>query len=579
MRTHDNICFKIADELYESLPYDTGFHMNYTNKSLFTPNITLYVEDVFNLRQYCEDEADNIYIENVESQPMVWIGIYIAIASLVCTVAMAADLLHGLRNKKFWFPCKFFTLNAASITVITVAMKLPVDLTSEMPVEADQVAKLGSLAFMCTIMVNLMPSLASMDNKTLLANVIGLSILVITVIVNVIIQIHTSIIDSTILIFPSRYMFILTSKMVACIYAGMILLLLIITISSSLTIPTSKEILEFKYQGTNKTSSTDQQQTQMSKVEKLRQHVRRFWVMADTVKEKLFTPPIDSTGEINEDLSMYVLQINDEMELAERALKGISNSMNSFILKAEKEQNNGLLELLDWSLPIVTLTCIAVALSHIPKDSVMSLVKSVGEGLSYTHLVEESLNISSEYVNIRKATITLWHEVENNYKWLKNSLSKNAFEEMTATEILSWFSDKAEAIVIEINESSNGKMVEKISKELIAANSMYRIARTILHRDQSSTEPLSKKQLFDLINGMIADILCACFTNIPQVITMKCHESVIEKREASVKAAAKLLGKTTKIIERLETFELPSMDDDKMAYIDEWRLHFNLSIP
>ena len=44
---------------------------------------------------------------------------------------------------------------------------------------------------------------------------------------------------------------------------------------------------------------------------------------------------------------------------------------------------------------------------------------------------------------------------------------------------------------------------------------------------------------------------------------MKCHESVIEKHKASFKVAAKLLGKTAKIIERLETFELPDMDDDK----------------
>ncbi|GKE64468.1 hypothetical protein Tco_1518629, partial [Tanacetum coccineum] len=55
------------------------------------------------------------------------------------------------------------------------SMKLPVDLTSEMPGDMDQAAKLGSLAFMCTIMVNLTPSLASMDNNTLLANVIGIS--------------------------------------------------------------------------------------------------------------------------------------------------------------------------------------------------------------------------------------------------------------------------------------------------------------------------------------------------------------------------------------------------------------------
>nr|GFB88709.1 phosphoglucosamine mutase [Tanacetum cinerariifolium] len=56
--------------------------------------------------------------------------------------------------------------------VITVAMKLPVDLTDEMSGEMEQASKIGSLAFLCTIMVNLMPSLASIDNKTLLANVI-----------------------------------------------------------------------------------------------------------------------------------------------------------------------------------------------------------------------------------------------------------------------------------------------------------------------------------------------------------------------------------------------------------------------
>ncbi|PWA86993.1 hypothetical protein CTI12_AA083380 [Artemisia annua] len=761
MDSYENICSRIAHTLYYLPRYPL--------------NITL--DDVYEIHHLCREEASLQYDtqqSNVESGPMVWIGIYIAIASLVCTLAMAADLLHGIRNKKFWFPCKSFTLNAASITVITVAMKLPVDLTSEMPGAMDQAAKVGSLALMCTIMVNLFPSLASMDNKTLLANVIGLSILVITVIVNVIIQLHTRIINFD--YYSKIYIYYIHWDIVACIYLAMITLLLVIMISSSLTIPTSKEILEFKYQATNKTSSTDQQETQMSKVEKLRQHVRRFWVMAETgspqfvmvssplstasgvicvfvllmqtilvfgflygsehsygsvykrstlfilvtqsigvvvgtiapmarcfsvlsfkivtkwdrnhfmvfkvekywtqklyewkqnhisfslssrrsktilynlknialslcigfqkvlvvlckmiwlipivalklvvnciycwksLKAKLFNPPIDSrTHKVNEDLSRFVLQINDEMELAERSLKSISNSMNSFILKAEKELNIGLLELLEksigfdgvekfdtdhiphlysvvlvnsWSLPIVTLTCIAVSLPHIPKDNVMSLVKSVGEGLSYTHLVEESLNISSEYVNIRKATITLWHEVESNCKWLTNSLSKNAFEGKTTREILNWFADKAEEVVIEINKSSNGIMMENnIPKELIAANSMYRIARTILHRDQGRTEPLSKKQLFALLNGMIADILSACFTNLPQVITMKCHESVIEKREASVKVAAKLLGKTTKILERLETLELPSMDHDKMAYIDEWRLHFNQSIP
>ncbi|PWA61122.1 hypothetical protein CTI12_AA376040 [Artemisia annua] len=107
---------------------------------------------------------------------------------------MVADLFHGFQKRKIWFPCKYFSLNAASITVIAVAMKLPVDLSSPMPGALDQATKLGSMAFMCTMMANLMPSLASMDNKSLFANFIGLVILVITMIVNICIEINTGVI-------------------------------------------------------------------------------------------------------------------------------------------------------------------------------------------------------------------------------------------------------------------------------------------------------------------------------------------------------------------------------------------------
>ncbi|KAK1433081.1 hypothetical protein QVD17_09987 [Tagetes erecta] len=62
------------------------------------------------------------------SEPMLLIGIYIAFASLLCTLAMVADLVHAIRARKLWFPCKYFTLNAASLFVIAVAIKLPMDL-------------------------------------------------------------------------------------------------------------------------------------------------------------------------------------------------------------------------------------------------------------------------------------------------------------------------------------------------------------------------------------------------------------------------------------------------------------------
>ncbi|KAF5787270.1 hypothetical protein HanXRQr2_Chr10g0450871 [Helianthus annuus] len=519
--------------------------------------------------EYICSMVDDWEIQGTYSEPMVWIGIYIAVASLLCILAMAADLLHGFWNNKLWFPCKYFSLNAASITVITVTMKLPVDLSSEMPSYMDQAAKLGSLAFMCTMMTNFMPSLAAMDNKTLLANIIEVE------------EYWTQKLSEW---KQSPIHFLSSGRSRTLVYnlKGIIISLciklqkvIVISCKGISLIPTVIPI-----------------------------YVVYYW---KSVEAMLVTQPDESgTDNTDGDLSNYVLQIHDEMELVETTLMRISNSVNSYILEAEKEQNKDLLELLDkftgfkgvenfdtdhvqsllsfeivnsWSLPIVTLTCIAVALPNIPKDKTKSLLRSVGEGLSYTHQVEENLNCEKEYVNIRKATIILWNEVEHKCKWLDKALQKDDFRGKTTREILKWFSNRANEFVTEFNRSINGEMVQNPPKELIAANSMYRIAETILLRDESNREATTEKQLFALLSGMIADILGACFTNLPRVIIVKCHESVIEKREASVKAAAKLLGKTSKIIERLEACELPSMDPDKMSYVDEWRLYLKQIIP
>jgi hypothetical protein len=211
--------------------------------------------------------------QNNYSKPMPWIGIYIALASGFCILAMAVDLLHGLRCRKLWFPCKYFTLNAASLTVIAVAMKIPMDLNNPMPGLVDQAAKLGSLAFMCTMMANSLPSLATMDSKELLANIIALNILVITLIVNVCIQMSTR-------LFATDY-----SMVIAAIYVAMLLVLLLIHICSALTILKSKQHLESKYQTGRQTALKDlelQQPTGRLTVEKLKLHVSNHWIMAGT---------------------------------------------------------------------------------------------------------------------------------------------------------------------------------------------------------------------------------------------------------------------------------------------------------
>ncbi|MFS7944226.1 hypothetical protein Hanom_Chr06g00509571 [Helianthus anomalus] len=172
------------------------------------------------------------------------------------------------------------------------------------------------------------------------------------------------------------------------------------------------------------------------------------------------TSTASSSVETNEDLNKYVMLVEYNTQLAKRTMKQISESMNQLIQKAEKKQHNNLLKLLEefvgesavlngvvtfdnnqfqsplpvkhvnrWSLPIISLTCITVVIPDIRQARVDNLFKSVGEGLLYTHLVEKTLNRESVYVNIRRATVTLWHEVEENCKWLETPLERRAYEE------------------------------------------------------------------------------------------------------------------------------------------------------
>ncbi|KAK9063265.1 hypothetical protein SSX86_017135 [Deinandra increscens subsp. villosa] len=706
-------------------------------------------------------------LQNQFSKPMMWIGIYISVASLFCILPMVADLLHGLKTKKLWFPCNYFTLNAASLTVIAVAMKLPMDLSNPMQLDVDRAAKLGSMAFMCTIMANLLPSLATMGSKELLINIIALGVLVITLIVNVCIQIETGVVspDGDILYTFLRY----KSLLIAIIYVAMLLVLLMIYACSALMILKSKQILESKYQAAHETTlnDLDLQQPGRITVEKLKQHVSNHWIMAGTGSPQFMTvcsvtasasgviclastllhvvlmlivitntmaygsdykwsvlvifitqftgaivatvAPISrcfailsfkasmkliwnhirifkvesyytqkiydwkqsripfrlgsrrykivihylkvlslssligfqkmvvvgckmialipicfvtgifccfrcwklikvmfgasySAPERNpqhKDLSRYVLQLQDDMEFAERTLKSISKSVNHLIKTAEKQQPNNLMKLLEefndfegvgkydmhqvqrlpeeekyadcWSLPIVTLATIAISLPKMQNNNIDRLLRSVSEGLTYVTFVEETLNATDEYVTIQKVARTLWLEVEVYHEWLGNKLQNPAHQDITTKEIVQWFSDTAENMVTEV-ECKNMKGSDDSSLyKSVSADSMYRITQTILVTNHVNIDQVSKEELFVQLSSMISNILAACLTNLPQVIAMKCHTSVIEKREESVHTAAQLLGETMQIINSFQDRQLPSLDHDELPFIDKWR--------
>ncbi|KAJ0613237.1 hypothetical protein HanHA300_Chr01g0035911 [Helianthus annuus] len=101
---------------------------------------------------------------------------------------------------------------------------------------------------------------------------------------------------------------------------------------------------------------------------------------------------------------------------------------------------------------------------------------------------------------------------------------------------------------------------------------MYRISQTILLYCNNQENWPNDEEIFEFVISIIADVLSACFTNLPRVITMKCYHKVIEKREDNIMTAAQLLGKSKKIFKILKTRQLPNMDLETMAYIDKWRL-------
>nr|XP_043624048.1 uncharacterized protein LOC122595686 [Erigeron canadensis] len=733
-------------------------------------------------------------LQNTFSAPMPWIGMYIALGSLVCILAMVADLIHGFRNKSLLFPCRYFTLNAASLSVIACAMKLPMDLNNSMPGNVDRVAKIGSMAFMCTMMANSLPSLTTMSSKELLTNIIALSVLVITMIVNVGIQIKTGVLsnlEDRNYIENLGYIYDISPAMselyiglIATIYLSFLLILLILHACSSLVILKSKEILESKYQAGHETAKRDQllQQPRGLTVEKLKQRVTLYWIMAGnrnpqfltacfaticasgvvcgiscaihchvmglilqipylkdyrsdykwsmlviciiqfigviigtvapgyrygaalrlklstngiwshimvfkvekywtqklydwkqssiltpfpssgrrykiaTLNVKIFIydfcigfqkaivvtckmislipvfylrcvlyclsgwnwltdkfssscivlvknpePPVQSKKH-----SPYVLQLEDDMEFVDISVKSISESVNSLIQKSEKQKPYNLMKLLVesrgfdgvekfdsqqvppllskqilncWSLPVVTMTTIAISLSNIQKDKVDKLLSGVSEGLVYVSLVQECLNSTDDHTIIQKAAKLLWVEVELYQKWLGYKLDKLAPEANTTVDILKWFSDTSKNMVNEVNGTNIGDLNDNLRCRSISANSMYRITETIRISYQDGINEVSQEELFALLSVMISEILAACLTNIPQVIARKCHASAIEKREASVHAAAQLLGETSDVINSLQEREFPSLNSDEIAFIDHWRDYFMNHFP
>ncbi|XP_071704028.1 uncharacterized protein [Rutidosis leptorrhynchoides] len=298
-----------------------------------------------------------------------------------------------------------------------------------------------------------------------------------------------------------------------------------------------------------------------------------------------------------EEYRRYVLLFEEDAVLSNRVLTNILRSISKLLQTSEKKEPKNLMKILNkstnfngvvefdndqvpllhgdnahncWSLVLVTLTAVSIALPNVANSRVKVLLSGMREGLKIVKHIEENLNENGDLADARKASTHLWTEVEVYCKWLQIDLKNKAYKGKTSKEILRLLGDVAVQNVIQF-KSRKSKSLNRSLHKFIASSSMYRISETVLlycHKQESWP---NDEELFDWISIVIADVLCACFTNIPHVVTMMCHHDAIEKRKQSIRAAAKLLGRSKNILTVLEKRQLPNIDVDSMAYIDKWQ--------
>ncbi|KAK2994864.1 hypothetical protein RJ640_012827 [Escallonia rubra] len=288
--------------------------------------------------------------------------------------------------------------------------------------------------------------------------------------------------------------------------------------------------------------------------------VESYWIQM-LLKRRLIPKPIvpsnharsgsDSAGEL--DHSHYLLQLEGKEELSKGVLNWILRNLDQLFQKAKQRQPKNLMELLGKST----------------------------EGLVYDGFIEKSLDIKEDILSIRNAGDMAWVEVELYRKWLGMDLQKMALKEKTVEKILQKLSDIAIDSVTRFKKNVSGGLEVNPHTwpvKVIAATSMYRITQTILLDCQGNHNQIDE-ELFHKLSVMIADLLGACLTNLLRATSMKCFCGAIEEREKSIIFAARLLGETEEILQILQQFELPTLDNNQLAYIDQWRALAKHEIP
>ncbi|KAL3616760.1 hypothetical protein CASFOL_039154 [Castilleja foliolosa] len=299
----------------------------------------------------------------------------------------------------------------------------------------------------------------------------------------------------------------------------------------------------------------------------------------------------DSNSNTNSnDLSDYVLLLEGGAEVPKRTLQNICNEVDMLIRTGQKKQPKKLIQLLQksvssfniiqnqsshfqerpdcWSLPVVTLTSIAVSLPNITIRKAEELVIAVSQGLYFAKFIEKTLDSKRESASIRKAADVVWVGVELDKKWLDKDLHEAG---RAHKETLQELYNIAETTVKSFTDDTSNYLVQdplNWPEKVIAANSMYRITQTIL-LEHDDDHRQTDEEMFERLSIAISDILAACFTNLGRVIMLNCHSNAIKEREKNIRRAAVLLGESEEILASFEQRELRVWGPDEAANMEQ----------
>ncbi|KAL0325228.1 UNVERIFIED_CONTAM: hypothetical protein Sradi_5092100 [Sesamum radiatum] len=238
----------------------------------------------------------------------------------------------------------------------------------------------------------------------------------------------------------------------------------------------------------------------------------------------------ESGGDTELNLDRFVLLLDGEAELPEKTVKNICAQADKVIEMGKEQQPQNLIHLLNRFDNFSGRRHLLPNVANNYKAT--QLMSSVSEGLSLVKLIEKTLHENDELLNIRNATDVSWAGVALYGKWQRIDLRRITLKCKTSKNVLQELSSNAERTMVEFKKTKNNVLMDNPLNwptNIIAANSMYRICQTILLSCQEGTEQ-TDDGLFERLYIMIADILAACFTNLPCVIITKCHSNSIEER-------------------------------------------------